>query len=42
MATTPTSFDVVEGDMTKAEIVDFSDEEDEITMDFGDLFHLRG
>ena len=31
-------FDVVEGDMTKAEIVDFSDEEDEIAMDFGDLF----
>ena len=31
-------FDKVESDMTKAEIVDFSDEEDEITMDFGDLF----
>lgn len=31
-------FSVWEDDMTKAEIVDFSNEEDEITMDFGDLF----
>ena len=31
-------FSVWEDDMTKAEIVDFSKEEDEITMDFGDLF----
>lgn len=32
---------VWESDMTKAEIVDFSNEEDEITMDFGDLFSFE-
>ncbi len=34
-------FNDVENDMTEAEIVDFTDNEDEVTMDFGDLFSFE-